>query len=316
MDLPCSCPICHSTDEQVWLCKTTLVFGTEYDFVECPTCGVIYFSPMPTTAQLRIFYSAAYYNFDRWREEGKGMAFARQLKHWKSTGKFLDVGCATGFFMHGIKQHSQWEVYGTDFGASAVKFARAKLELNVQLGDVADVHFPSDYFDYIHVNNVLEHVPHPLALLQECYRIVKPDGLFYLSVPNGFVDSRDLIAFYNEAHEPARSKHGHIFFFQKQTLLYLFGKIGFEIIKRHTYGWKRGLRSVKKLPKKRDWKNGCYPCTIPEQSAYEGGINIPEQKKKHGDWYYYYRFWRGNVQRIPGLHNIGLDFVFLLRAKK
>lgn len=316
MDSPCSCPICHSPEEKVWLCKTTLVFGTEYDCIECPTCGVIYFSPMPTTAQLTLFYSAAYYNFDRWREEGKGMAFARQLTQWKSTGKFLDVGCATGFFMHGIKQHAQWEVYGTDFGASAVQFARTELGLNVRLGDLTEAHFPSSYFDYVHVNNVLEHVPNPLALLQECHRIVKPDGMFYVSVPNGFVDSRDLIAFYHEEQRPARSKHGHIFFFQKQTLLYLFDKIGFEIIKRHTYGWKRGLRSVRRLPQKRAWKTGYYPCTRPEQSVYEGDIHRAEQKKKHGDWYYYYRFWQGNWQRIPGLHNIGLDFLFLLRAKK
>jgi len=300
----------------VWRCKTTLVFGTEYDFVECPTCGVLYFSPMPTTAQLTRFYSAAYYNFDHWREEGKGMAFARQLKRWKSAGKFLDVGCATGFFIHGIKQHSQWEVYGTDFGTSAVQFARTQLGLNVQLGNLADAHFPSNYFDYVHVNNVLEHVLNPLELLHECYRIIKPDGVFYVSVPNGFVDSRDLISFYNEEHKPVRSKHGHIFFFQKQTLLYLFSKIGFEIIKRQTSGWKRGLRSVGKVPRKRDWKAGYYPCMTPEQSAHAGDIKVPEQKKKYGDWYYYYRFWQGNLHRVSGLHNIGLDFLFLLRAKK
>src|SRR5262245_28946153 len=244
------------------------------------------------------------------------MAFARQLKRWQATGKFLDVGCATGFFIHGIQQHSQWEVHGIDFGASAVQFARTKLGLNVQLGDLAEANFPSHYFDYIHLNNVLEHVPNPLAVLQECYRIIKPDGLFYLSVPNGFVDSRDLIAFYNEEHKPARSKHGHIFFFPKHTLLYLFSNSGFEIMKRQTYGWKRGLRSVVKFPQKRNWKTGYYPCTGPEQSAYTGELTIPERKKKRGAWYYYYRFWRGNWQRISGLYNIGLDFLFLLRAKK
>lgn len=316
MDATISCPICHSTAEKVWLCKTTLVFGTEYDVVECRSCGVIYFVPMPTPAQLAVFYSAAYYNFERWREQGKGMALARQLQRWKATGKFLDVGCATGFFIYGIKQHSLWEVYGTDFGASAVQFARTHLGLNVQVGDLADIHFPSNYFDYVHVNNVLEHVLNPIALLQECHRILKPDGLLYISVPNGFVDSRDLITFYNEEHTPARSKHGHIWFFQKQTLLYLFGTIGFRILKQQTYGWKHGLQSVKKLPKKRNWKTGYYPCTMPEQSAHAGDITIPESKKKHSNWYYYYRFWRGNLQRIPGLYNIGLNFLFLLRAEK
>jgi 2-polyprenyl-3-methyl-5-hydroxy-6-metoxy-1,4-benzoquinol methylase len=316
MNATCRCPICHSTAEKISRCKTTLVFGTEYDLVECPACGVLYFLPLPTSAQLTRFYSAAYYNFDRWREEGKGMAFARPLKRWKSTGKFLDVGCATGFFIHGIQQHSPWEVYGTDFGASAVQFARAKLGLDVQWGNLVDVHFSSNYFDYVHVNNVLEHVLSPLELLQECHRVIKPDGILHLSVPNGFVDSRDLLAFYNEEHQPARSKHGHIFFFQKHTLLYLFDKVGFEITKKQTYGWKRGLRSIGKLPKKRNWKTGYYPCTSPEPSRHEEDINIRERKKKFPDWYYYCRFWQSSLHRIAGLHNIGLDFLFLLRAKK
>jgi len=316
MVAPCYCPICHSTEEKVWRCKTALVFGTEYDFLECPLCGVFYFSPLPTVAQLTRAYSAAYYTFDRWREEGKGMVFARRLQRWKARGKLLDVGCATGFFLHGIQQHSQWDVYGIDFGPSAVHFARTQLGLNVQGGNLADVHFPANYFDYVHVNNVLEHVLNPLELLQECYRVIKPDGMVYLAVPNGFVDSRDLIAFYNEEQLPARSHQRHIFFFQKHTLLYIFDKIGFAITKKQTSGWKRGLRSVGKFPKKSDWKTGYYPCTTPEQSVLEGDITLRAHKPPLPAWYHSYRFWQGHLHRIAGLHNIGLNFLFLLRANK
>src|SRR5215510_16560746 len=145
MAAPCHCPICHSPEETIWRCKTTLVFGTEYDFIECPRCGVFYFSPLPTVAQLTRVYSAAYYTVDRWREEGKGMAFARHLQRWKARGTFLDVGCATGFFLHGIQQHSQWEVYGTEFGESAVQFARERLGLHVTQGNLGAAHFPEAF---------------------------------------------------------------------------------------------------------------------------------------------------------------------------
>jgi SAM-dependent methyltransferase len=309
-----NCPVCSDASEKKFHSKVTLIYGTEYDLIECPRCGAICFDPIPTVEQLATFYSAGYYDFDPWREQGKGMAFARQLKQWKSSGRFIDIGCATGFFIYGIKNNSRWEVYGTDFGESAIRYAREKLGLNAFHGDIADIHFPDEHFDYVHVNNVLEHVPNPVTLLRECRRIVKKDGIFYLSVPNGRVDSRDLIDFYREEKMPARSKQGHIFFFQDKTLKRLFGEIGFDVIKQETYSVKRGLRSIGALPRKRDWKKGYFPRTEPERISQQSEVAVPD-KKKHSDLYYQWRFWQGSLQHIPGLHNFGLDFLFLLKKK-
>jgi len=277
-------------------------------------CGVMYFDPKPTVAELSQFYSGSYYDFDKSREEGKGMAFARHLMRWKPTGKFLDVGCATGFFINGIRTHSDWDVYGTDFGESAVRFARDNLGLNVIHGDLHDAAFPEAFFDYVHVNNVLEHVLTPVALLKECRRIIKPDGVFFLSVPNGFNDSLDLIDFWKEEKKPARSKNGHIFFFPSKTLLMLFDKIGFAIETKKTYSLKRGFRSMGYLPRKSDWKKDYFPHESPEK-AMNTEIIIPHQKKKHSDFYYKYRFAQGNLQMIPGLYKFGLDFLFILKPK-
>jgi 2-polyprenyl-3-methyl-5-hydroxy-6-metoxy-1,4-benzoquinol methylase len=272
----------------------------------------MFFSPMPSIAQLSTFYSAAYYDFDRSREEGKGLAFARRLRRWKKTGRFLDVGCATGFFINGIRKHSEWEVYGTDFGESAVRFARETLHLNVKQGELSGADFPGAFFDYVHVNNVLEHVLDPVSLLRECRRLIKPDGVFFLSVPNGINDSLDLIDFYYEENKPARSKNGHIFFFPAKTLLRLFDQIGFRVEKKRTYSLKRGLRSAGYLPRKRDWKRDYFPREAPE-TPVNSAITIAAPRKKHSNFYYRYRFVQGNLQMIPGLHRFGLDFLFILR---
>ena len=308
------CPICNDTNKKRFLCKVNLIYRTEFDLVECTSCGVIYFSPMPTPQQLETFYSAEYYNFDKYREEGKGMAFAKRLNRWKPTGKFIDVGCATGFFINGIKNHSQWEVFGTDFGESAVRYAREKLHLDVRHGDLVDAGFPEAYFDYVHLNNVLEHVLNPVPLLQECRRIIKPDGIFFFSVPNGFNDSLDLINFNKIEKKPARSKNGHIFFFPAKTLLMLFSKIGFEIVQKKTSSLKRGFRSIGYLPRKSDWKTDYFPHEAPETPS-SGEVIIPDQVRKHSDFYYYYRFIQGNLQQIPGLYKSGLDFLFILKPR-
>lgn len=308
------CPICSDPAPKKLLSKVSLIYGTEYSLVECSQCNIIFFDPLPTTEQLATFYSAAYYDFDPWREHGKGMAFARRLSAWRTTGRLLDVGCATGFFIYGIKKYSRWEVVGTDFGESAIRFAKEQLGLNVFHGDLAEIHFPDEYFDYVHVNNVLEHVPNPVVLLRECHRILKHNGIFYLSVPNGAVDSRDLIDFYLEEQLPARSKQGHIFFFQQKTLQYLFEKIGFTVMKAETYSIKRGLRSIGVLPRKKGWKNDYFPRTSSESITQQSEVTIPK-KKKHSDFYYQFRFVQGNLQHLPGLHNFGLDFLFLLKKR-
>jgi SAM-dependent methyltransferase len=195
-----------------------------------------------------------------------------------------------------------------------VKYASETLRLNVVQGDLKDASYPDAFFDYVHVNNVLEHVLDPISLLQECRRIIKPDGIFFLSVPNGFNDSLDLINFWKEETKPARSKNGHIFFFPSVTLLMFFKQIGFEVKTKKTYSLKRGFRSIGYLPRKSDWKKDYFPREPSIKHAESETIKIDE-KKKHSDFYYRYRFIQGNLQHIPGLHKFGLDFLFILKPE-
>jgi SAM-dependent methyltransferase len=308
------CPICNSSEERRSISKVNLIYGTEYDLVECPSCAVLYFDPMPTTEELAAFYSASYYNFERSREEGKGMTWAKQLRRLKESGTFLDIGCATGFFINGIRNHSNWQVYGTDFGESAVAYAREHLGLDVRQGDIAEAGFEDGFFDYVHLNNVLEHVPDPVSLLRECRRLVKPDGVFYLSVPNGYNDSLDLIEFHRQENKPARSKSGHIFFFPAATLQRMLDEAGFEIVDKKTYSFKRGFRSIGYLPRKKSWKNDLYPREEPEVQVSDE-VNIPEGPPEHSNFYYHYRHYHERMMMLPGLHASGLDFQFILKPK-
>ena len=304
------CVICKSEEKGAFQCKASLDYGTVYDVLECPSCGGFYFDPLPSLNELENFYSPSYYDFERHKNEGRGMAFARKYLRYKKTGKFLDIGCATGFFINGIKNNSDWEVYGVEFGAAAAKFAQENLGLNVKQGEVMSASFPEHYFDFVHVNNVLEHVLDPPAFLRECRRILKPDGIMYLSVPNGFVDSRDLITFYKSENRPARSKNGHIFFFPKHTLLRMLDETGFIIEKSHTYGIRRGFRSLGLFPRRGKWKRPYFPR---EEAAGDQESVKTVHKPKHSDFYYLYRFTQLNLKMIPGLIPVGLDFQLILK---
>jgi 2-polyprenyl-3-methyl-5-hydroxy-6-metoxy-1,4-benzoquinol methylase len=305
-----SCPVCNSPQAGKVLARACLVARQDHDLTECPGCGVVRFDPLPTNDELEQFYSASYYDFPQSREEGHGRAFARRLKNIKAGGRLLDVGCATGFFIRGIKESSDWEVSGVEFGASAAKYARETLGLEVRNCSLEEAKYPGGYFDYIRINNVLEHVGDPLSLLWECRRIIAPGGRLSLAVPNGSNDSRELTDFFREEGVAPRSKNGHIYFFPARTLKMMFQKSGFEPVANKTGSIKRGLRNAGYLPRKKAWKKDYYPKEAGPKTASEVAVRTG---RTYPGWYYRFRQLQGDLLRVPGLHDWGLDFLFLLR---
>lgn len=65
--------------------------------------------------------------------------------------------------------------------------ARAADEKNARVhflaGDGAHLAFPENYFDAILLDSVIEHVRAPRAVLQECYRVLKPGGIVFVVFP-------------------------------------------------------------------------------------------------------------------------------------
>jgi len=300
--------------EKPVLAEVTLVHDDASRLVQCPDCGVICFDPLPSVEILNRFYSAAYYDFRRWPGEAGGAWFGRKLRKIGPTGRFLDVGCATGFFLNGIRQSSRWEVHGVEFSKAAVAYARRELGLDVLPGDLKDANYPDDYFDYVHVNNVLEHVLNPVDLLAECRRVLKPGGRFFLAVPNGINDSRNLIEFFRTESIPARSPNGHIFFFPARTLLMLFERFGFSILSKKTGSIKRGLRNAAILGRKKNWKENHFSGNELQGSAVQEVV-VKEEKKKP-EFYYKYRNFSADMSNLPGLHDFGLDFLFELQKEE
>lgn len=312
---PNVCPVCRGEIGPKVLCRATLGPATgTYDLVECPACGVRFLHPLPPVEHLQKFYGNQYYGTDWYKQRGWGMAFAKSALRGLPPGRFLDIGCGLGFFMESVRRHAGWEVYGVEFGAGAVEFARRELGLDVRRGSLAEANFPEGFFDYIQIRNVLEHVTDPVALLRECRRILKPAGTFHLFVPNGAVDSLDLIRFEREEGRPGVSKSGHLFFFPRRTLLRMFEEAGFAVTRARTYGIRRGLGSLGLWPRAaRKWKRG-YDATEEPAAAEPAEIRLPPEKRRP-DLYYRYRQLRMNLRMLPGLCEFGLDFELLLRPK-
>ena len=101
----------------------------------------------------------------------------------KHRGRVLDVGAGAGAALKELRDLG-WEVEGIDSDVEAVKSAVRTHNLNVKLGTLEDQSYPSNYFDAIIMGHVIEHVHDPVNLLRECWRVLKPDGLFTVATPN------------------------------------------------------------------------------------------------------------------------------------
>jgi len=308
--LSAECPVCGCVAKSTDLLPVVFNFGSKHHLRECSSCESSYFYPFPTLDDLIKFYSTHGYEFNRHSASHRASVIVRNHIGQSTSGRFLDVGCATGFLLKEVQTLTGWDVFGVELSEKAATFARVGLQLrNVRQCDLLAAEFSTGFFDIVHISEVLEHVPDPLALLRECRRIVNPNGTFLLSLPNGLADRQGLIDYWRLHQEAPGHGSGHIFFFSKSGLESLVGRAGFRIVGSETYAFKQGLRSLGLFPERRGWE-GMFAPRRESEVANTSEITTP--RDKHSAFYYRLKYGVRESLTVPGLQRFGLGWhVFL-----
>jgi len=102
--------------------------------------------------------------------------------------RVLDVGCGFGWFELNSLDRGCSEVVGLEISndhlLTAKRFIKNR-KVKFKSDDVTNLSFDDCYFDTIVLWEVLEHLPKntELKLFNELYRVLKPNGVLYLSTP-------------------------------------------------------------------------------------------------------------------------------------
>ena len=98
----------------------------------------------------------------------------------------LDAGCGVGGTTQALCERGA-DVIAVDRDAARLLALEERgLDVETLHSDIASLPYPDDSFDAIVLQDVLEHVRTPEAVLRELARVLTPDGVLYLSTPNRF----------------------------------------------------------------------------------------------------------------------------------
>ncbi len=106
------------------------------------------------------------------------------LDYLSKKAKIVDAGCGFGKWVIYLHRHG-YNIVGIDNN----EFALSKLKefdstLQVEAGDILNIKYQDNYFDAYISMGVIEHFEEgPHAPLKEAYRLLKPGGLAFVSVP-------------------------------------------------------------------------------------------------------------------------------------
>jgi 2-polyprenyl-3-methyl-5-hydroxy-6-metoxy-1,4-benzoquinol methylase len=156
----------------------------------------------PSRADLQAFYAERYYQTERsnyrrsYSEDelrfirlkiAQRAALVDLYRGSLAQGSMLDVGCGEGFALAWFHANG-WNVEGIDFSSAGIEHMNPNLAPMVQTGDVfglLDERIEQGRkFELVWLTNVLEHVLAPIDLLISLRKLMAPDGMMVVTVPN------------------------------------------------------------------------------------------------------------------------------------
>jgi 2-polyprenyl-3-methyl-5-hydroxy-6-metoxy-1,4-benzoquinol methylase len=250
------CPVCNSNETRLYKSITREYRSVPYalDVRKCNECGLVFLGALPD-----ISYDESYLVLEGVVTlENEFSQFHAKERMAAITGvvsppdkNFLDIGIGDGLVLS-VAESSGYDTFGLDVNPDGVARARKhyKLRANVSL-EPFERAFEGVTFDIIHMNEVIEHVTEPMALLRWCRTKLKKEGR--IVVQTGNIDSF-VARLKGDNWDYIRPVHA--IYFSSRTLGTALSRAGFIVESVRTIDWRftSAIRHARHLFKKHSWR--------------------------------------------------------------
>lgn len=212
---------------------------SDYTFVRCSVCGLVYQNPQPVFKDLKLRYDEEYFQYELENDRNffhlmklglEDIGFFDSPQAVFPGNEFLDIGCATGVLVK-YMQDRGWSSVGVEICRSSAEYGIVERAVDIFIGTLEEAAFTEGRFSVIHFSHLIEHVPEPVAFLAEVKRILAPGGMIVVTTPN--VDGFQAKLLRQRWRSAIAD---HLTLFSKKTLEAILERSGFRINRVVTWG--------------------------------------------------------------------------------
>ncbi|MDP3970741.1 MAG: class I SAM-dependent methyltransferase [bacterium] len=226
-------------------------YPEQYSVNKCSSCNFAEINPIPSSEVLESIYTDYYPRKAMTADDVKATAdnFSRKPNSDKNNlqgeknkchsyitagSKVLDIGCGNGVSLLEITKLGG-DAYGTELDKN-IKPIADELNLEIHFGDIDTMPYPDDFFDFITMSQLIEHIPDPKDFLIKISKKLKVGGKIILSTPNiESANAKRTEKKWINWHIPY-----HVNFFSQKSINVLAKETGFKVLKSETttpMGW-------------------------------------------------------------------------------
>ena len=173
-------------------------------------------------------------------EERARLDLPERCTHWLQhlltwrlpPARVLEVGCGHGGFL-ALLGWAGYDAVGTEMSPWVVDFARRQFGVTVHAGPIEAQAFEPRSFDVIVLNDVLEHLASPLATMEHCTELLRPDGFFVIQTPEykEHLTHADLVATDDLfLRHMDHNNDEHLYLFSRRSAGQFFSRLGFPTL--------------------------------------------------------------------------------------
>ncbi len=251
------CPVCGASEYKILFHDHNRRDNIDCSgiYVQCEECSLVYLRERPPWEEIVRFYSSV----DDGLTANAGRADAEELRRqaerpvpkWKrvlrkvrfrphswplesvqpGSKRLLDLGCGSGAKLFEFAERG-YDIWGIDVGEDAIRLSKELLpQGHFSQGELQETNLPDGHFDYIRIDNALEHVPNPEEVIRECRRLLSGGGQLMVYVPHG----RSLSMRFMKGNSISAWIPFHLQLFTRKSLRRLLEEAGFSDIRIHEY---------------------------------------------------------------------------------